>query len=699
MQIFGAIGSFAVRFRWLVLFGWVAAAVVTPGALPSLSSVTQASNASFLPASAPSEHALQLAPLAGESNATPVQVVAATTHSGLLGTPEQTWLSKLRHDLAWLATVTGVRDLGRSPDGRAAQLEVESSVSGDNGGAGLTTLVDRIRATVTRDSPPPGLQVHLAGSVATDVDQQAKSGTTGNRVQLLSVLFIVVLLLLVFRALLAPLVTLIPAVVAVLISGPLVGEAGHAGLKVSPLAQVLLIVLVLGAGTDYGLFLVFRVRENLRTGLDTKVAVTQAAGRVAEAISFSAGTVIAALLALLFASFGFYSDLGIPLAIGIGVMLLAALTLLPAMLAIGGRAVFWPSKTAAGTGKTGVWGRVAARIVARPAVTLVAGVIVFGALAAAAGANSPAGFGGNTAPPAGSDSAAGTALLAAYFPQASASPTGIVYRLSRPAWAEPQAVAAAQAQLERTGLFTGLTGPLNPNGGQLTPGQLAFLHARLGPPQQLGATPPHGTGVDPRQYQLYRAEPSYLSPDGLTVVFAAGLRAGDPGTTAAMNAVPAIRAAAAAAMRPMGATGYGVGGQAAGLYDISSISDSDLARVIPIAIVVIGLLLGLVLRSLVAPLYLIASVALSYLAALGLSVLLFITIGGAGGLVFFLPFLMFVFLLALGEDYNILVMTRIREEAQRLPLKQAVGRALVATGTTVTSAGLVLSGTFASRKR
>src|SRR6185437_829518 len=102
-----------------------------------------------------------------------------------------------------------------------------------------------------------------------------------------------------------------------------------------------------------------------------------------------------------------------------------------------------------------------------------------------------------------------------------------------------------------------------------------------------------------------------------------------------------------------------------------------------------------VMRSLVAPLYLIASVAVSYLAAFGLSVLLFQVIGGTGGLNYFIPFLMFVFLLALGEDYNILVMTRIREEAHHLPLRQAVSKALGATGTTVTSAGLVLAGTFA----
>jgi RND superfamily putative drug exporter len=119
-----------------------------------------------------------------------------------------------------------------------------------------------------------------------------------------------------------------------------------------------------------------------------------------------------------------------------------------------------------------------------------------------------------------------------------------------------------------------------------------------------------------------------------------------------------------------------------------------LKKVIPFAILAIGILLALVLRSLVAPLYLIASVGLSYLAALGLSVLLFVKLGGSGGLVFFMPFLMFIFLLALGEDYNILVMTRIREEAHKLPLREAVAKAIGMTGTTVTSAGLVLAGSF-----
>jgi RND superfamily putative drug exporter len=690
---FRGIGSFAVKFRWFVLVAWVIAAVAVPRALPSLSSVTQGNNANFLPASAPSEHALKLAAPLGGSTLTPVPVVAASAQ-GTLTQAEQAWLQKLQQDLGKVPTVVKVRDLGHSPDGQAAQLQVLSNVSQGGAGTDVTKLVKDLRNTIARDGPPSGLSVHLAGAVPIQVDQQAKSGNTDSQIQLLSIIFIIGLLLLVFRALLAPLVTLIPAVFAVTISGPLVAEAAHHGLKVSPLAQILLIVLVLGAGTDYGLFLVFRVRENLRQGLDRKQAVVAAVERVGESITFSAATVIAALLSLLFATFEFYSNLGIPLAIGIGVMLLAGLTLLPALMAIFGRAVFWPSKTQEGTGKAGVWGRVSVRIVRHPAPTLVAGLVLFGALAFAVTAYTAAGFGGDTTAPAGSDSAAGAKILAAHFPNTSANPTNIIYQLKQPAWNDLQALQTARSQLQASGLFTTVAGPLNPNGATLTPAQLTALHDKLGPPQLLPATPPSGTNISPLAYQLYRATALYISPDGQTVQFETGLKAGDPSTTAAMNAIPAVRAKAAAVAGSIGAADYGVGGEAPAIYDISSISNSDLATVIPIAIVVIGILLALVMRSLVAPLYLIVSVGVSYLAALGLSVLLFVEIAGDGGLVFFLPFLMFVFLLALGEDYNILVMSRIREEAQRLPLKEAVSRALVATGTTVTSAGLVLGGTF-----
>jgi RND superfamily putative drug exporter len=695
--IFGAVGSFAVKFRWFILVAWIVAAGAVPHFLPSLASVTQGNNANFLPASAPSQHATDLAKPFGLGTLTPVPVIAAVSQ-GKLTTADVSWLGTLEKDLKGTSTVVKVSDLGQSADGQAEQLQVLSSV-GQGDANGLTTLVDNLRSTIARASPPSGVQVHLAGAVAIQVDQQKKSGSTGNEEEGISVVFILILLLLIFRSLLAPLITLFPAFIAVAISGPLVGEAAHAGLKVSQIAQLMLIVLVLGAGTDYGLFLVFRVRELLRTGLPPKEAVQQALIRVGESISFSALTVVAALLSLLAATFQIYSQLGIPLAIGIGVMLLAGLTLLPALLAIFGRAAFWPTRTRAGTGKVGVWGRLAARIVKRPAAALITGVVVFGALAVAVTAYNPAGFGGTLSAPGGTDSAAGQALLTKHFPSSSANPTNLIYKLKRPVWDDPQVVTTGQKVITQSGQFTAITGPLDPVGGvTLTPAQFTALHAelaKLGPAASLPATPPANLTVSPSAYQLYRATAPYVSADGLTFQFEANLKAGDPSSTAAMNAVPALRHAAAQAASAMGAADYGVGGEAPAFYDISQISDSDLLHVIPIAILVIGVLLALVMRSLVAPLYLIASVGLSYLAALGLSVLIFIKLAGDGGLTFILPFLMFVFLLALGEDYNILVMSRIREEAHHLPLREAVSRAVGATGSTVTSAGMVLAGTFA----
>jgi len=688
--IFGGIGAFAVKFRWVVIAAWVIAVIAVPKFLPSLNSVTQGNNSAFLPASAPSEQAAQLAAPFGATNLVPVQVVAAV-NQGTLTTTDSTWLGTLQHDLATVPTVVSVRDLGRSADQQAEQLQVLSDVN-QASQPDQTTLVKNIRAEIRNAGAPTGLQVNLAGQIAINVDQQAKSGNQGNQVEGLSVIFILVLLLLIFRALLAPLITLIPAFFAVAIAGPLVGEAAQAGLKVSVIAQLLLIVLVLGAGTDYGLFLVFRVRENLREGADPKDAVRAAVTRVGETITFSALTVIAALLSLLVATFQIYQELGIPLAIGIGTMLLAGLTLLPALLAVFGRAAFWPSKTRAGTGKVGLWGRVAARLVRRPAIPLAIGVVIFGALAIGVASYQPGGFGGSINAPAGTDSAAGTALLAKHFPSSSANPTNLVYKLSQSVWDDPAPITQATSQLAASGLFTGVTGPLNPAGVSLP--QYQALHKTLGNPAVLPAVPAGHLTIPLAEYEAYRATAQYVSPDGKTIQFETGLKAGDPSTTAASNAVPSIRAEAATVAKTLGATAYGVGGEAPAFYDISHISDSDLVHVVPVAIIVIGLLLCLVIRSLVAPLYLIASVALSYFAALGLSSLLFIKLGGESGLTFILPFLMFIFLLALGEDYNILVMGRIREEAQHRPLREAVSHAIGATGTTVTSAGLVLAGTF-----
>jgi putative drug exporter of the RND superfamily len=710
-DIFRGIGKFAVKFRWVVLIFWIVAAVGISKGLPSLASVTQGNNSAFLPASAPSEHATNLAaPLGISLSVTPVPVVAAVS-TGSFSSADQAFLGTLVTDLGKVPTVTKVRELGESavpgPNGvagQAAQIQVLSNVSQSDQGA-MTDLVKNLRSSITAAGPPAGMQVHLAGQLAINVDQQKQSGNTGSQVQGAAFIFILILLFLIFRSILAPFITVIPALLSVTIAGPIIGELGNHGLKVSSLSQLLLIVLVLGAGTDYGLFLVFRVRENMRNGQANHDAVVNALTKVGESITFSALTVVAALLSLLAATFQIYSQLGIPLAIGIGVMLLAGLTLLPALLAIFGKAAFWPSKPKPGGETSGIWGRVASRVVKRPAAALLIGVIVFGALSAAVTAYQSAGFGGTISAPAGTDSAAGTDLMNKYFPATAANPTNLVYKLSTPAWDDAAAIATATAQLQKDPVFTAVTGPLNPIGTTgFTPAEYTQLHALLGSGTLPATAPPvpaaaAQAGITATQwaqaYQLYRATSQFVSADGKTIQFQTSLAAGDPSTTAALNAVPAVRTAAEAVVPTLHATDSGVTGEAPALYDISSISNSDLAHVIPIAIIVIGVLLALVMRSLVAPLYLIASVALSYFAALGLAVIVFIEIGGSGGITFILPFLLFIFLLALGEDYNILVMTRIREEAHHLPLREAVSRAVAVTGTTVTSAGLVLAGTFA----
>jgi putative drug exporter of the RND superfamily len=688
--VLAAIGRFSVRFRWLIVVAWVAATYAAVAFLPSLSSVTQSDNTSFLPSSAPSVQAEKLAASFGSANLTRIFVVAARPGTPLTAS-DSAALTALQGRLRTASGVTQVRDLGKSADGQADELVVLA-----DGNANTTTLASALRADITAAHLPAGLQAHLAGQTAAQADSSAQSNGVAKKLENFSVVFVILLLMVVFRAMLAPVLTIVPAILAVTIAGPLTAEAAHAGLKVSSMAQLLLIVLVIGAGTDYGLFLSFRTREELRAGLQPKEAAVRALTRVGESITFSAGTVIAALLSLLAATFQLYSQLAVPLAIGIAVMLAAGLTLLPALLALFGDAAFWPSAIDKTSSRDGLWSRISDRIVRHPVATLGAGVVVFGVLAIASAGYAPGGYGSSVTAPAGSDSAAGNALEARYFPQATttSTPTDIVLALRAPAWQQGSQLTAVTQQLAKSKLFTGVTGPLDPAGVPLTPAQYAALHAQLGPAAALPATPPLGTSVSPALYERYRATAGYTSPDGRVVEFTVNLSAGDPTTTAALDAVPAVRAEAASAGRAAGATAWGVNGRVAALYDVSATSSSDLGRVIPIAILVIGLLLALVMRSLVAPLYLIASVALSYFAALGVTVLAFLKIGGEAGISFILPFLMFVFLLALGEDYNILVMSRIREESHHVPIREAVHRALRATSTTITSAGLILAGTF-----
>jgi RND superfamily putative drug exporter len=693
-QLYSRLGRFDVRFRYLIVLAWVVITVVCVRTLPGLGSVVKNTESGFLPTTSPSMHAAQLLDPFENSNLATATLVASRSGSPLTA-GDKVVVTSLLTKIKGLPNVVTVRPLGTSSDGEALQALIQANVPQYGGGTG-TTLVDTIRADFTQVGAPGGLQFNLAGQLAIATDSDTASAHSQNTTQLLSVLFIIILLLFAFRALLAPLVTLLPAGLVLALAGPVIAAASHIGVQVSIITELILVVLVLGAGTDYGLFLVFRVREEIRRGLEPREAVVRAVETVGESITFSALIVIGALLSLIIAQFGIYQGLGPALAIGIGLMLLAGLTLLPALLAILGRAVFWPSNLRVReTPQVGFWGRVAAAFVRRPLVTAIAGVGIFAALAMGSLGTATAGFADQASGPSGTDSAAGQAVVAQHFASTgSISSTEVVMRFPSSVFDDPAELATAQHNLEASPGFTGVIGALDPNGPKgstLTAAQLTSLHQQLGWP----LNPKALATATPAVAQEYGALASFISADARTVVFSVVPSVGPAGSAAASANVPALREDTTAAARRAGASDSGVYSLDAFAYDVENISQNDLVHIIPTVAIIIAILLAIVLRSGIASLFLVPSVVLSYLAALGFVGLVFVHLGGQSGVEFIMPFMMFVFLMALGSDYNVLVMTRIREEAHRLPLRQAVTTAIGVTGTTVTTAGLVLGGTFA----
>ncbi len=676
-RLFIGLGRFCVRFRWVLLVGWIVITVFSVKTFPSLASVAKDTTSGFLPANSASMHATQLAAPFQNSNQATMTLVAASSSATPLTSASTASIAGLESQVRTMPHVTLVRDFGLSPDRQAEQALVQTDLPPYSQSTDAKALVAAIRGLF----PASGsVQFHLAGSLPTVIDSQSQSGNSRNSIQSLSLLLIVVLLLVAFRALLAPLVTLFPPLIVLLLSSPVIAGATQIGVQASSITQFILIVLVLGAGTDYGLFLVFRMREELRRGAEPKDAVRTAVRTVGESITFSALTVMAALMSLVVAQFGLYQSLGPALAIGIGLMLLAGLTLLPALLAIFGRAVFWPSRTRPeAQPRATLYGRIAAGVVRKPRVVAIVGLLFFAALALGQVGAPAAGFADQSSP-SGTDSAAGAAVLTAHFGSGGANTNDVLFTFDQSIYGHPADLVALESDLHATGRFATISGPVE------------VVQAAGGLPALQAAVT---SGSSRAQQPLLRSLSRFVSADGRTVQVQALFVNSNSSDPAAIAAVPAVRAAVTDVARQVHATDSGVFGILPFAYDVNAVSASDLVHILPLVAVLIAILLAIVLRSLVAPLYLVSSVVLSYLSAIGITALIFVHLGGQSGINFVLPFLMFVFLMALGSDYNILVMTRIREEAQRLPLMAAIRHAVAATGTTVTTAGVILGGTFA----
>src|SRR6266849_5973213 len=622
------------RTKWLVLVFWLILVAVAGPLSGKLTGAEKNDAQSWLPPKAESTQVLALRSHVVSPNVYPAVVVYSRS-AGLTAADK----AKATADASRFADVAGViqgQVAGAlvARDGKAIETILPVDL-GHNGWNGAGTAADALRSVAASDAR--GLAIHIAGPLGYAADSgKAFKGIDGTL--LFSALAVVIVLLLItYRSPVLWLLPVISAGVALTSAEAVIYLlATHAGLTVNAQSAGILDVLVFGAGTDYALLLTARYREELRRHEDRHAAMAVALRRAGPAVIASGGTVILGLLTLVLASLNSTKGMGPVLAIGVGVALAAMITLLPALLVIFGRGIFWPVRPTFGSAqptRSGFWARVGRRVAVRPRVVWVATALVLGAMAVgltglkASGLTAAQSFGGHHP-----DSVVGQQVLDRNFPAGVGQPVVVVGN------------PGAAAQLRTT--FAGVRGITAVTAPQVHDGH-AFLEGTL-------------TSAPDSQT-------AYTTIDRVR---------------AAVHAVPGAHAL--------------VGGNTAVNLDVQRASAHDRDLIIPLILAVVFVILALLLRAIIAPIMLIATVVLSFAAALGVSALVFNHIFHFGGADTSFPLFVFVFLVALGIDYNIFLMTRVREEAIRRDARRGALVGLAATGGVITYAGFVLAGTFAA---
>jgi RND superfamily putative drug exporter len=531
-----------------------------------------------------------------------------------------------------------------SRDGTTAQIIVPVLGASSEDGFGKT--VDAIRRVA--GTGHDGLEIRLTGPAGIARDT-VKAFGSANLVLLFGTVSLVLLLLLaIYRA---PALALMP-LVAVSIAFELTNALGASLVKagafsVSSQAASIMTVLLFGIGTDYCLFIVARHREELRRTSDRFAAMRSAMGSLGAPLLSSAATVVLALLGLLLATLPALRGFGPFLALSVVVMLAVALTFVPAVVCLLGRATEWPRRATRRRSEARLWSAVAALVVRRPLATMASALVALAILSAGLvdyreSYDFISGFRVAT------DSGRGRELLQQGFPPGSLAPTNV--------------------------LVEDRAGRIDQRGGALTD-----LRRSLGDvPGVLAVSPPK------------------LSPDNRVAALQVTYR-GNPYGGAALDRTARLREIVPATLSTTELRGSRslVGGESAVSLDLRTANDHDLLVVAPVTIAIIALVLALLLRSLVAPLYLVATILASFAATLGLTVFCLLTLGGDEGMGVRVTIYIFVFLVALGVDYNILLTSRIREETRLHGRVEGIRLAVARTGGVISSAGVILAGTFA----
>jgi putative drug exporter of the RND superfamily len=620
------------RTKWAVLVFWLIVVAAMGPLAGKLMGAEKNDASSWLPPKAESTQVLNLQSRIQSPNVFPA-VVVYERPSGLTAADKAKTAADAQR-FRQVSRVVSRQVIGPffARDGKAAEILVPVDL-GHNGWDAAGPAADRLR--VISRAGADGLVSHVAGPLGNAADSGKAFKGIDTTLLYATLAVVIVLLLITYRSPLLWLLPVLSAGTALTTAQALIYLlAAHAGLTVNAQSAGILYVLVFGAGTDYALLLTARYREELRRHEDRHEAMAIALRRAGPAIIASAGTVIVSLLALVFAELNSTKGMGPVLAIGVVVGLLAMITLLPALLVIFGRWVFWPLRPGYGSAEPttrGLWARTGRGIARRPRAVWVTTAVVLGSMALglfglrAHGLSQAASFRGHP------DSILGQSVIARHFPAGAGSPVVVVGK----APAASQIVSAFRA----------------------TPGIT-------------GVTPPRPVGGE---------------------VFLEGTLTAAPDSQAAYATVDRVRAG----VRAIPGADAMVGGNTAINLDIERAAAHDRDLIIPLILVVVFVILGLLLRAIVAPVMLIATVVLSFAAALGVSALAFDHLFKFGGADTSFPLFVFVFLVALGIDYNIFLMTRVREEAKRHDARTGALIGLSATGGVITSAGAVLAGTFA----
>jgi RND superfamily putative drug exporter len=621
---------------WIVIAVWV----VIAGALamgPTLQSVTSNDASKSLSATVESKRAdaLQQAEFA-DARGTPVIVVYSS--EAPLTAADKAAIGAGKDWLLSGAEPVNSASVQYADDGKGAL--VFASLEGNPGDESFRDSVQAIRDHFGETVEGMDVRVTGPGGLITDVYKIFLNAD----IKLLvgTVILVLVLLLLIYRSPVLAFVPLIAVGFGYFVAGGILALTANAlDITLSGQATSLMVILLFGAGTDYGLLLISRYREDLRREADARGALATALGETWEAIAASGLTVTLAVLALLFAQYGDYRSFAPVLGIGVFVTLIAGLTLMPALLALLGRRAFWPRVPKQGEAtRHRTWERVAERVAAAPkrAATVVAAILVVLALGCLF--YSPR-FSFTEDFLTSMPSSEGYTLLEKHFPKGALAPTTVLIKAPQ---APPEFVAGM------------ITGALNESPG-------------------VAAAFPIGTAMDGRLLSFQ-------------VIFA-----GDPYSSETLEQVRRLRTTAREAAAAGGGSAL-VGGPTATQADTWAQSNRDTLVVAVVALVVVGAILMILLRALIAPLYLLATNVLSYLAALGATIVITEKILGWDRISYRIPLYMFIFLVALGSDYNIFITTRIRSEAMARGLRDGTVKALSATGGVLTSAGIILAGTF-----